>query len=211
MNIYDILANISPLVMVVFFIICYIFDEYLDAEKILFYILGCLFLIFFILYFVFISKFFAIGYGNNILAIVMQVILLLFWIIIILVNLSLYKDSDIESFSFAFALFFSFIELIYTLYCIYSRLKFENMLDIKWANEIISYIKNIKFLDNISKMQGSISEIIENEWFKGIAITIIGGTASTIIATLILDKRNKNKNFNDKNVNSKNIDNNKKT
>lgn len=150
-------------------------------------IINVVLIILLVLYFIYISNIFALGYGNKFLIIIMQIIFLLFWIICTILSFLWWKDLDFEGFAEIAILFVSFVELIYTIYCMYSRLKFENILDIKWANEIISYIKNIKILDNMPKIQKYILETLENEWFKGIAI----GTISSILAGLILNKLNK--------------------
>lgn len=182
-------------------------------------------MILFILYCIYIFNIFSLGYGNIILAIVLQII---YFIYVVFCFLFLFNDFFDELMGFpknykylVRQLILSFtclFALVYIIYCIYNRLKLENILDIKWINTIINNFKNIKLLDAVSKIQNSIFKILENisklpknEWFKGIVITIIGGTASTIIATLILDKHKKSKNSNDKNANGENINNNKKT
>lgn len=159
------------------------------------------------IYVLYVCKIFSSGYGNKVLAIVMQVIFLLCWASFFIgfltetfddlkcikkyvehkkhrLRYKSYYDSLVINIRYSLIFFLGFI---YTLYCFYLRLKLEN----------------INIINRISKL-------LENEWIKGIAIGVISGTVSAIIAGLILNKLNKNKNSNDKNANGEDINNNKK-
>lgn len=182
----DILANTSPLVIIIGLFIFYLNMTYIYND-----IINVVLIILLVLYSIYISSVFASGYGNKFLVIIMQIVFLLLWIICMILTFMFWKDGNFVDDEELVILFISFAELIYTIFCIYIRLKYENVLDIKWANEIISYIKDIKILDNMPKIQKFLLKILENEWFKGITIGIISGTVSAIIAGLILNKLNK--------------------
>lgn len=156
----------------------------------------------------YLSSIFSSGYGNKIFAIIIQIVFFLCWVLSFIEILAAFIEDFANSTVSYFIIDVVFILIfllgsIYTIGCLYLRLRLENMLKIGWIDKIIEKYKNIHITSNISKW-------LENEWVKGIAIATISGIISSIIAALILDKLNKNKNSNDKNANGENINNNKK-
>ena len=163
----DILVNVSPIILTILF---FIFTKSLyDGIRLVYTLSACLMFAFNI----YITSLILGGYGHDFPAVLILVIWILVFICIIIITIK--EKSNIIS-KILYILFFinsSILCLDYILYRLTDR-------------EISDYIYDILGLDYAKFFES----IIENDWFKGISIGIIG----TVCGGLILDKiKNRNK------------------
>lgn len=161
----DILVDISPIIFLIIVFVLKLVDE---DKKLLFILWICLFSG----YNIYIFKIIADGYGHKFPTVISLVI----YIIFLIWNRSVFINRKLKIVKILLTLYYA-LGIIFLLLFIFFKL----------AGEIIvEYIFDLEGYDYIKFFES----IIENDWFKGISIGIIG----TVCGGLILDKIKNGKN-----------------
>lgn len=162
-------VNLSPIIVIIFYLI---FWKLISNDSD--WVAMAIFLIFGLFSGIF-PHIMCAGYGNIVIAVVTQSALTILWILLVIAIII--GESLLNKLIYIF-IYGTYI--IISILLIYERLEMENILKIEFLDYIIDKFWNTNYFKLLVK-------IIENEWFKGIAIASIGG----IISGLVLKKLNK--------------------
>lgn len=173
---YNIIVNVSPILILMFFLLSYfildLFDKEFFETKIPY-----LYLFFHGLISIKITQ----GYGNIIIGMIILGITVLifcgnlvFWI---------FNLFDTPLFGEFIIIFVNLIYIAIFVLMICYRLKLENIIDINFVDIIMSYVEKVDLSEQLFMW------LINNEWTKEILIGII----SSIIGGLFLEKMKKKK------------------
>lgn len=169
-----ILVNLSPILLVVCFII--FLATYDSTSKK--YIILCNIVVLFSGGLVGVFPALVIwGYGNIIVACTTQFILMI-WIDNIFFQHAKRKKKRLDYFGAIFSILYRFEASI----CLYLRLRYEDILRIKFIDFVLYELTSINYVKFFCSF-------LENEWVKGISIGALG----TVIGGLMLDKIKKSK------------------
>lgn len=159
---WDVFLNIAPIIIIIYAISLWL---YLKNDSIFASFVMCIVYIYFGLFYSHSID----GYGNIYVVIISQVVYFIVFTFAIIVE----WDED----GWIFRTILIYLEIM-ILVCIYLRLKSEEILEIKFIDELFKKILEADFM-----------EFINNDWIKGILIAAIGG----VVAGLVLNKLSKKK------------------
>lgn len=159
---WDVFLNIAPIIIIIYVISLWV---YLKNDSISASTIMCIAYIYFGLFYLQSTK----GYGNIYVVVISQVVYFIVFTFTIII------EWDEGGWIFRTKLIVCEISI---LVCIYLRLKSEEILEIKFIDELFKKILEADFV-----------EFINNDWIKGILIAAIGG----VVAGLVLNKLSKKK------------------